>query len=57
MAVTAELVHEKPTKNKVRFAEPGHAAQSGKVGMVYLPNDTLAELGNPKRIQLTITAL
>jgi hypothetical protein len=48
------LVREKETKNKVRFEEPGDQQQ---LGTVYVPKSTLAALGNPDRLTVTLEAV
>jgi hypothetical protein len=47
------LEAEKATKNTVRYAEVG---DEKRVGMLYMPKDTLAALGNPHRLVLTLEA-
>jgi hypothetical protein len=53
VSVTVELVREKETKNTIRFAEDGEE-DSRRVGMIYLPKSTVAGLGDPDRIALTV---
>lgn len=49
------LKRERETKNKVRFLEPGEPHEH-RVGTLYVPKKTLAALGNPPALTLTLTA-
>jgi hypothetical protein len=42
---------EKETKRTIRYVEPG---DDPRVGTIYVPKSTLAELGNPKILKLTL---
>lgn len=52
--IEVELVIERPTKNKVRFQEPGDGPD--KLGTIYVPNATMRKLGNPERLTVTLKA-
>jgi len=51
--VSVEMQAERDTKNTIRFAETA-AEDEQKVGTIYVPKSTLADLGNPSTITLTI---
>lgn len=51
-AVRVVLERDKETKRTVRYAEQ---SDNPRVGMVYVPNGTVAELGNPAAIEITLT--
>lgn len=51
MQITLE--REKETTNKVRFSEPGEPHEH-HLGTLYVPKSTLAKLGNPAQITLTL---
>jgi hypothetical protein len=50
--IEVTLVVERPTKNKVRFQEPGDGPD--KLGTIYVPNATMSALGNPESLTVTL---
>lgn len=52
-SIQVELVKDRETKNTVRYAEEG---EDTILGIVYIPKTTLAEIGTPDRISITIEA-
>jgi hypothetical protein len=57
-SVTAEMAFERDTKNTQRFIEtpPDDNAESVVLDTIYVPKATLALLGNPTAIRVTIEA-
>jgi hypothetical protein len=51
--VTVQFDKERETKNTVRYAEAG---EEGRLGTIYVPKSTLAEIGEPDTIRVTIEA-
>lgn len=45
---------DKPTKNTVRFAEDVDENKDAAVGMIYIKNKFVEQLGNPDGIEVTI---
>ena len=55
--VTVVLAKEKPTKNTVRYAEVvAEGEVAPLIGVVYLQNHTVKELGNPDEITVVVHA-
>ncbi len=54
-SVKVKFSKERDTKNTVRFAEEGDP-EDNKIGTVYLKKATVAELGSPEDIEVTVTA-
>jgi hypothetical protein len=54
MSITIQLEKERETKNTVRYAE---ASEEPKLGTLYVPKATLAEIGDPKSIRVTVEAV
>ncbi len=52
-SVVVALVWEKETKSTVRFKA---TTDTAPVGILYVPKTTLAQLGNPVTLLLTLTA-
>ena len=42
--MTLEFIADKETKNTIRFAEVTQGEEEPKVGMIYVPKGTLAEI-------------
>jgi len=53
-AITARLVREKETKNTVRFTEVPDADTGLVLGSLYVPKTTLARLGDPDELTITL---
>lgn len=53
--ISVSMNRERDTKNTVRFAEEGER-EDQQLGTIYLPKRTLADLGNPKSVTVTIEA-
>jgi hypothetical protein len=52
---TVNFTVERETKNKVRFAEDGKP-ESHHIGTLYVSKATMAKMGNPESISVTIKA-
>jgi hypothetical protein len=48
------MIQERETKNTVRFSEQAVADQPERLGTLYVPKSTLAELKNPTTIVVTL---
>jgi hypothetical protein len=51
MQVTVPLEREKETKNTVRFK-----GDDDRLGMIYVPKQTVRQLGDPATLQVTLLA-
>jgi hypothetical protein len=55
-SITLTFALDKETKGTRRFREHAQDGECPVVGSIYLLKPTLAELGDPKRVEVTITA-
>jgi hypothetical protein len=53
--VTATFVHEKETKNTVKFSEQPDPGTPPSVGTLYVQKHVIHQLGNPSKLTITIT--
>lgn len=51
--LTVDMARDKETKGTVRYAEQG---PDPRIGLLYVPKKTVAELGDPDRIRVTLDA-
>lgn len=54
MKIVVKFEAERATKNTVRYTEIVEDGMPVRIGTVYVQNDTLKELGAPRRIKITL---
>jgi hypothetical protein len=54
--VTVTLIQDKETENTIRFQEPKSPSKPALIGTLYVPKTTIADLGNPSSITVTVAA-
>ncbi|MDP9384906.1 MAG: hypothetical protein M3P50_06695 [Actinomycetota bacterium] len=55
MDITVTFEFEKETKHKLRYTEIGEP-HTHRIGTIYLLKSVAAQLGNPRRITITLEA-
>lgn len=53
-SVTVTLVQDKETPGTIRYQEPKSPDKPALIGTLYVPKTTIAELGNPSSISVTV---